>query len=381
MPRLRHFLAQSNGLFLLDTHEIRYDLGQKDEIIEIQKPNPVEQAEAWRILLPSDIAINTPAQLAAQFNLNLPAIYKIVQATRLPNNHKRVDETPLVNQLWQACLSHTRPRLDTLAQRIVPKATWQDIVLPDDQLLLLRHLGDQVHNRSIVYENWGFRRRSSRGLGITVLFAGESGTGKTMAAEVLANHLQLNLYRIDLSSVVSKYIGETEKNLRKLFDAAEDGGALLFFDEADALFGKRSEVKDSHDRYANIETNYLLQRLEAYQGLAILATNMKSGLDDAFAHRLRFSITFRKPDKTYRQQIWRKIFPAETPLAELDYAYLAKTFEVAGGSIYNIALNAAFLAAQAAESVTMPHILTAARIELMKQDRLLNEQDFAWEGD
>jgi hypothetical protein len=331
-PRLRHFLGQSNGLFLLDTREIRYDLGQKDEVIEIKKPDPAEQIEAWRSLLPTEVAANIPAQLAAQFNLNLPAIHKIAQATPLAADSEGAIETPLSAQLWQACLSHTRPRLDTLAQRIVPKATWDDIVLPEDQLLLLRHLGDQVRNRSTVYESWGFRRRSSRGLGITVLFAGESGTGKTMAAEVLANHLQLNLYRIDLSSVVSKYIGETEKNLRKLFDAAEDGGALLFFDEADALFGKRSEVRDSHDRYANIETNYLLQRLEAYQGLAILATNMKSGLDDAFARRLRFSVTFRKPDKTYRRQIWQKIFPAETPLAELDYDYLAQTFDIAGRS-------------------------------------------------
>ncbi|MCB8945022.1 MAG: ATP-binding protein, partial [Ardenticatenaceae bacterium] len=326
--RLRHFLSQSNGLFLLDTREVRHDLGQKDEVIVINKPEPGEQMDAWRAQLPPNTPASISARLAAQFNLNLPTIHQIAQTTAAA-------DADLSAQLWQACLNHARPRLDTLAQRLVPKATWADIVLPEDQLLLLRHLGDQVHNRSTVYEEWGFRRRSSRGLGITVLFAGESGTGKTMAAEVLANHLQLDLYRIDLSSVVSKYIGETEKNLRKLFDAAEDGGALLFFDEADALFGKRSEVRDSHDRYANIETNYLLQRLEAYQGLAILATNMKSGLDDAFARRLRFSLTFRKPDRAYRRQIWQKIFPPQTPLANLDYDYLAQTFELTGGSIYN----------------------------------------------
>jgi hypothetical protein len=178
-------------------------------------------------------------------------------------------------ETWDACLAMTRPRMDALAQRIEPKADWDDLVLPEAEMKLLRQIAAQVGQRAKVYEEWGFSRKMNRGLGINALFAGESGTGKTMAAEVIANVLRLNLYRIDLSAVVSKYIGETEKNLRRLFDAAEDGGAILFFDEADALFGKRSEVKDSHDRYANIEINYLLQRMEAYRGLAILATNMK----------------------------------------------------------------------------------------------------------
>ena len=182
-----------------------------------------------------------------------------------------------------------------LAERIEPIATWDDIVLPDYEMGLLHQIADQVEQRSKVYDEWGFREKMNRGLGISALFAGESGTGKTMAAEVIANELRLNLYRIDLSAVVSKYIGETEKNLRRLFDAAEDGGAILFFDEADALFGKRSEVKDSHDRYANIEINYLLQRMEAYRGLAILATNMKSALDHAFLRRLRFIVNFPFP--------------------------------------------------------------------------------------
>jgi SpoVK/Ycf46/Vps4 family AAA+-type ATPase len=200
-----------------------------------------------------------------------------------------------------------------------------------------------------------------------------------MAAEVIANDLRLNLYRIDLSAVVSKYIGETEKNLRRLFDAAEDGGAILFFDEADALFGKRSQVKDSHDRYANIETNYLLQRMEAYQGLAILATNMKSGLDDAFTRRLRFIVNFPVPDLADRRRIWQKVFPPQTPLDQLDYDRLAG-FNMAGGSIYNAALNAAFLAAQDDTPVTMPHLLTAIRTEFLKSDRLIDESKFMWDG-
>jgi SpoVK/Ycf46/Vps4 family AAA+-type ATPase len=217
----------------------------------------------------------------------------------------------------------------------------------------------------------------NRGLGISALFAGESGTGKTMAAEVLANRLGLNLYRIDLSAVVSKYIGETEKNLRQLFDAAEGGGAILFFDEADALFGKRSEVKDSHDRYANIEVNYLLQRMEAYEGLAILATNLRSALDRAFLRRLRFIVTFPVPGVAERTEIWRRVFPAETPLDGIDHDRLGR-LALTGGGIHNVALNAAFAAAGQEIPITMPLVLDAARAEFRKMDKPINEADFRW---
>ena len=225
-----------------------------------------------------------------------------------------------------------------------------------------------------VYEQWGFAAKSSRGLGISALFAGASGTGKTLAAEVLANELRLDLYRIDLSQVVSKYIGETEKNLRRVFDAAEDGGAVLLFDEADALFGKRSEVKDSHDRYANIEVSYLLQRMEAYRGLAILTTNMKDALDTAFLRRIRFVVTFPFPDGAQRAEIWRRIFPAATPTDGVDVTRLAR-LNVTGGNIRNIALNAAFLAADAGEPVRMPHLLRAAQIEYAKLEKPLTASE------
>ncbi|MBI3228893.1 MAG: ATP-binding protein, partial [Burkholderiales bacterium] len=217
----------------------------------------------------------------------------------------------LQNHLWDACRDLTRPRLDSLAQRLDAKATWDDLVLPEEQMRLMRQIAAQVKERHKVYGEWGFDRRMNRGFGISALFAGESGTGKTMAAEVIANALRLNLYRIYLSAVVSKYIGETEKNLRKLFDAAEMGGAILFFDEADALFGKRSEVKDSHDRYANIEINYLLQRMESFSGLAILATNMKSALDIAFMRRLRFVLQFPYPGIKERLAIWQHALPPQ----------------------------------------------------------------------
>ena len=226
------------------------------------------------------------------------------------------------------------------------------------------------HDHTVLHDvSFTLRRGEILGL------VGESGTGKTLAVEVIAHELKLNLYRIDLSQVVSKYIGETEKNLRKLFDAAEDGGTILFFDEADALFGKRSEVKDSHDRYANIEINYLLQRMEAYRGLAILATNMKSALDTAFMRRLRFIVTFPFPGIPERQRIWKRAFPKETEKEGLDYERLAR-FNLTGGSIQNIAINAAFLAASAGSPVTMPLIFEAARSEFRKLEKPINEAEF-----
>jgi SpoVK/Ycf46/Vps4 family AAA+-type ATPase len=229
-----------------------------------------------------------------------------------------------------------------------------------------------VQQRTKVYESWGFAAKSKRGLGISALFTGASGTGKTLAAEVLGNELRLDVYQIDLSSVISKYIGETEKNLRRIFDAAEGCGAILLFDESDALFGKRSEVKDSHDRYANMEVSYLLQRIEAYQGLAILTTNLKDALDPAFVRRIRFIVQFPFPDANQRAQIWQRIFPKQTPIQNLDFKKLSQ-LNVAGGNIRNIALKAAFLAANASESVEMKHILQAARSEYAKLERPLTE--------
>lgn len=368
---LSRFLVRSDGLFFLGSRDVRLDLRRPTLDLDVAKPTAVEQQTAWLAHL-DDQAPQAPARLAGQFNLGLAAIHQVAQSVlaELPQNGQSVDEL-----LWEACLVRTRPRLDTLAERLEPKATWADIVLREELVNLLRQIAHQVRQRGKVYETWGFRQRTSRGLGMVVLFAGESGTGKTMAAEVIANELHLNLYRIDLSAVVSKYIGETEKNLRRLFDAAEDGGAILFFDEADALFGKRSQVKDSHDRYANIETNYLLQRMEAYQGLAILATNMKSSLDDAFTRRLRFIVNFPVPESEDRRRIWQKIFPPETPLEHLDYERLS-SFNLAGGSIYNAALNAAFLAAQTDTPVSMSHLLNAIRTEFLKSERLIDETKF-----
>jgi len=322
-----------------------------------------ERIEFWRASVGSDVTglDGEVDAVALQFALSSDAV--LAATTAAVGNG---------GALWEAAREQARPRLDDLAQRIEPRAGWEDLVLPEPQLRALEEIVLQVRNRARVYEDWGFASKSARGLGISALFTGPSGTGKTMAAEALAQRLRLDLYRIDLSAVVSKYIGETEKNLRRVFDAAEGGAAILLFDEADALFGKRSEVKDSHDRYANIEIGYLLQRMEAYRGLAILTSNMRGALDAAFLRRLRFVVQFPLPDAGRRRKIWERIFPAETPTEGLDSASLA-SLEVAGGSIRNIALSAAFLAADAREPVRMEHLARAARAEVAKHERPVTE--------
>ena len=378
---LNRFLARCGTLTFLDTREPRPGLGLNAPPFEVDKPTPEEQRAAWKEALGENAADN-PEQLAGQFNLNQPTIRQVALSVLADRGQ---DEPPssMLQHLWEACLSRTRPQLDRLAQRIEPKSDWKDLVLPEEPLRLLHEITAQVRQRGKVYGEWGFRRKMSRGFGISALFAGESGTGKTMAAEVIANELRLDLYRIDLSAVVSKYIGETEKNLRRVFDAAEDGGVILLFDEADALFGKRSEVKDSHDRYANIEINYLLQRMEAFRGLAILATNMKNSLDQAFMRRLRFIVNIPFPGTAERKLIWEGAFPRDdrerglpgTPVDELDYEQLTR-LNLAGGSIHNVALNAAFLAARTGSSVSMPLLLEAARTEFRKLEKPVNEGDF-----
>ena len=375
---VRRLLSRAGGLTFVDADEPWTGTALPTVSVDVAKPTAVEQRSLWQRLL-GDLADEHPQRLAGHFDFNLGKIEQIAQHALSAAREKAEPDQPdaLASSLWQGALARTRPALDQLAQRIAPKAGWEDLKLPASEKDLLQQIAEQVAQRSTVYDDWGFRARMNRGLSISALFAGESGTGKTMAAEVLASALGLSLYRIDLSAVVSKYIGETEKNLRKLFDAAEDGGAILFFDEADALFGKRSEVKDSHDRYANIEVNYLLQRLESFRGLAILATNQKGALDSAFLRRLRFVVNFPFPGVAERKAIWASAFPAQLPIAPLDVDRLAR-LALSGGSIQGIALNAAFLAAQAGVRISMPLILDAARAEFRKLDKPVNEADFRW---
>jgi hypothetical protein len=354
----------------------------------VDKPPASEQRALWMQALSqafgdaSSEARNAVSAVSSQFRMSARAIARhagvesgaseSLNTGSRGNDRNRERVREKVDELWQRCCELARPRLEELAQRIEPAARWADIVLPEPQLQTLRQIAAQVRQRIKVYTDWGFSDQGPRGLGITALFFGESGVGKTMACEVLAAELGLDLYRIDLSSVVSKYIGETEKNLRRVFDAAEDSGAILLFDEADALFGKRSEVKDSHDRYANIEVSYLLQRMEAYRGLAVLTTNQRSALDPAFLRRLRFVVQFPFPDQAQREEIWRRVFPTAMPREALDYGKLSR-LQMPGGNIRNIALNAAFLAAEADEPVRMVHLARAAHHEAAKHERALSE--------
>ena len=279
--------------------------------------------------------------------------------------------------LYAAARMHSNQRLGQLARKVVSIYHWDDIVLPPDQLAQLREICAYMRHRRLVYDDWGFKRRLAMGKGINALFAGQSGTGKTMAAGIMGRELGLDVYKIDVSAVVSKYIGETEKNLEQIFREGQDSNAILFFDEADALFGKRSEVKDAHDRYANIEISYLLQRMEEYEGVVILATNFRKNMDDAFVRRLHFVIEFPFPEEADRLRIWKGIFPVDTPLAPaVDLPFIARQFKMAGGNIRNVALAAAFLAAEDGTALTMEHIIRAIRREYQKIGKLITESEF-----
>lgn len=372
--------------------------------VEIVPSSPAQQRADWERLLPPQVHQRgqLAGELSRQFSLDRSAIGQIAQlSSDFPAEHSPVASPAVAHHgqrwrddaagsIWHACRLRSRPGVDGLAQRVDARATWDALVVRDECRLLLRQIAAQVRHRWRVYDDWGLGARLTRGLGIGALFAGESGTGKTMAAEVLATELQLDLYRVDLSSVLDKYVGETEKHLRRLFDAFESCGAILLFDEADALFGKRSEVRDSHDRYANLAVNYLLQRLESYTGLALLTTNRRCALDPCFLRRFRFVVTFTTPGQGERLQIWRRLLPpAGEPTAEsdaaaprlpvdvLDYERLSR-FELTGGHILNVVLNAAFRAADrpAPKLVSMIDVLPAVRDEYVKLGRPINEPDF-----
>jgi len=342
----------------------------------------------------------TPTQIAEATASAANQVY--MQSMMVAENGSSIHNSPftIYHSLFSAARAQSGHDLDTLARKIDPLYTWDDIVLPDDTLAQLHEICQRVAHGHKVLGEWGFERKLSLGKGVTVLFAGPSGTGKTMAAEIIANALGLDLYKIDLSGVVSKYIGETEKNLNRIFSAAENANAILFFDEADALFGKRSEVHDSHDRYANIEISYLLQKMEEYDGLAILATNLRQNLDEAFLRRLAFTVHFPFPDETSRRQIWSSIWPAATPMAlsdpadsspepvaspelveggacqqAVDIEFLARQFKLSGGNIKNIALAAAFLAAEDGGAVSMVHVTHAVRREYQKLGKALSAEE------
>jgi hypothetical protein len=313
--------------------------------------------------------------LGARFRLTSDQIERSAAAAAARNSLQQEDDSEaLVSELSVAARSQTGQALGSLARKVNAVATWDDIVLPQESLAQLREMCARVALRDRILNDWGFGRKLSRGRGVHALFSGPSGTGKTMAAEVVANDLGLDLYRIDLSSVVSKYIGETEKNLERIFVAAEETSSILLFDEADALMGKRSSVHDAHDRYANIEISYLLQRMEEYDGISILATNLRGNLDEAFVRRLAFSVHFPFPEAANRKRIWEVIWPERTPLdPALDFDKISATFKLTGGNIRNIALAAAYLAAEAEERIGWVHIERALRREYQKIGKVLDE--------
>lgn len=358
-----------------------------DLSVDAPLPNTEDRKDLWRaeldragLILPD----SRIAALASRFHLNPHEIGASVVHARHRLTRRRFErsgesaEEADLEEVWTEILAAVRAQrgqaLDQLARKVNAFARWEHLVLPSDSIAQLREICHRVDRRERVFEDWGFAERASRGRGVHALFAGPSGTGKTMAAEVMANHLGLDLHRIDLSAVVSKYIGETERNLERIFSLAVD--VILFFDEADALFGKRSEVRDAHDRYANIEISYLLQRMEEYDGLSILATNLRGNIDDAFLRRLTFQVQFPFPDAGLRRGLWRSVWPRQLPRGDdVDLDRLAEAFTLSGGNIRNVVLGAAFLAAEGEGPVTLDHVLRSLQREFQKVGRTVTIED------
>lgn len=360
--------------------------GQYFLSLECAEPDATARRDLWEEHLRGishRLSADDLIELAGKFSLTDGQIREALQSACDWSFWSEQSVRPLSAQpvtlaaLQQACRRVATPNLGGLARKIKPHYTWDDIVLPDPQLAQLHELMLHVKRAPVVLETWGFADKLPYGRGVTALFNGSSGTGKTMAASILGGELELDLYKIDLSCVVSKYIGETEKNLNQIFAEAQSSNALLFFDEADALFGKRSEVKDAHDRYANIETAYLLQRIEDYSGVVILATNMKQNMDEAFVRRMRFIIHFPFPSEIEREGIWEKAFPARAPLsAAVDFRWLARKLKITGGHIKNISLRAAFLASARQTAIDMDCLVEASRRELGKTGKIIALGDY-----
>lgn len=340
--------------------------------------NVTERIELWDSLVNSEqnnLSEKILSALGGQFNLTSGQI--IASASTARTRAIQYEQALNPEDLFDAARFHSGHHLPELAHKIEPRYDWSDMVLPDMQVSMLQELVSMVQARPRVLETWGLGKKLASGNGVSALFSGPPGTGKTLAAQIIAHQLGIDLYQIDLSTLVSKYIGETEKNLEKIFSEASGSNAILFFDEADAIFGKRSEVKDAHDRYANIEVGYLLQRMETYSGITILATNMRGNLDDAFTRRLQFIVNFPFPDDEHRLRIWKVLMPPDLPCApDLNLRIMAERFKLAGGNIRNIILSAAYFAASDGQVLTMSHLLHGARRELQKMERIVQESDF-----
>jgi ATP-dependent 26S proteasome regulatory subunit len=351
--------------------------------IQLELPLPVDRIRQilWHKYLQQSQQVSSDIQLdylASAFRFSGGQIQQaIAYAQTQAQITQGLDYKLTLADLLIGCRMTSNQHLVSLARKITPKRSWQDLVLPQDAIAQLQELCQQVRHRTQVYTDWGFDRHLSLGKGVIALFTGESGTGKTLSAEILAKELGLDLYQIDLSLVVSKYIGETEKNLSRVFAEAQASNAILLFDEADALFGKRSDIKDAHDRYANIETNYLLQRVETYEGVIILTTNLSKNIDPAFTRRLHFSIEFPFPDEYHRLKIWQSMFPSQAPVStDVDFEFLANKFKIAGGNIKNVVTAAAFRAAEAGGEIQMEHLILSMRREYRKLGKVCERTEF-----
>lgn len=355
-----------------------------DSVVKVQIELPRPDIQARQVLWKTALTANQvgasvdPGALASRFRLDAEQVQSAIDAARSVAYWRNPAQPEVTaDDLVDACRLKVAVRQTTHAKKAVLVNRWDQLVLPSDHHRQLRELCNQARLRHVVLGEWGFERRLALGKGLNALFTGPPGTGKTMAAEVMAAELQADLLKVDLSQSVSKYIGETEKNLDQLFRQAESGHAILFFDEADALFGKRSEVKDAHDRYANIETGYLLQRMEQHEGIVILATNLRNNLDEAFCRRMHFVIEFPFPDETQRRVLWEGLFPTEVPRTEpIDFGFMARQFKVSGGHIRNIGVCAAFLAAAEGQGVSMSHLIQATRREYRKLGWPCSVNDF-----
>ncbi|MBU0907987.1 MAG: ATP-binding protein [Proteobacteria bacterium] len=382
LKKMARAIAEYGWLVFLAGEKAGLEAGCFGELqflsIAVPAPQVPIREQVWQEMLatePADISRKWSAKLARRFALTPGQIAGAMRTARTLKAGGDRNRKLSLSELYAACRSQSHHKLAELSVKTQAQYSWSDLVLPEEKTALLQEICAQVKHQYRVFNEWGFAQKVSYGRGLSVLFSGPPGTGKTMAAQVMASELQLDLYKIDLSSIVSKYIGETEKNLSRIFAEAELSNAILFFDEADALFGKRTEVKDAHDRYANIETSYLLQKMEEYEGMVILATNLRSNMDDAFTRRIRFIVEFPFPDAALRARIWQSHFPREAPVkASIDYDFLARRFQVAGGSIRNIVLNTAFLAAESNEEISMEHIMHGVKREFEKIGKLWNEE-------
>jgi AAA+ superfamily predicted ATPase len=388
--RIIGWLAQSKSpIFIACEAHLRWqDLLSSQRVISFtfEDPDYHTRLQLWKTVLAESnltVAENDVEALADRFALT-PAQIGCAAAAADDRRALKPDsvdansvDSPDAAALFAAARSQSDQSLGNLALKVRLRQTWEDLILPRLTLQRIKEIASAIKNRHIVYSDWGFDRRIATGKGLKSLFAGGSGTGKTMAAGVIARELELDLYKIDLSGIVSKYIGETEKNLDRIFRTAQSSNAILFFDEADALFGKRSEVRDAHDRYANIEVAYLLQKIEDYEGVVILASNLSKNIDEAFSRRMHYVVEFPLPDENYRERLWRTMFPPEMPLSnDVDFQFLARKFPIAGGDIRNVALDAAFLAAQDGKTVTMRQLARALARQMMKQGKIPSAMDF-----